>query len=1102
MADIKFSTFSYLSLKGCNNEFSAEKALGENLINKTIVRDELHNNYLVFDSENDMWDHYKSVKAKHWHEVIINKKLQRLKFDIDAKAEEINDIDNIILGTSNNCDEKALAVLNLIIDKIIFTFNNTYSDKIDRSFLLVTNSSGQDINKSYKYSYHILIIPYGVIYAEECRNLTDTVKSSLESKVSAVIDNSINKPSQNFRLLGSSKADSVRIKRIDNNLAEMLGTCKVDDPTNYVLVCNKGLKTMPSLLKTSDIKYSYEFNIETVNKVIELLTEKGLIDSFTYSNFTNNIITFRRKCPSMCPVHEKVHENDNMFVTIHNNERGKNVYYNCYRKYEKNASSSMFVGVIDEIKYEVDKIELDTHITRRIKDIKDGNINAHDSLKSKFEFLPANQVNIYNKSSLDPYEYRPTLIVSAQMKMGKTKTLKKYIEEYFPESIIDNSVIRFMSARMTFSSSLLNEFSDFTLYNTIDEHIINASRFPRVIVQVESLHRLSERDDVDLLILDEVESILEQFNSPLHKNLIKTFAIFEKLMRDAKYVICMDANISDRTYNIIKTMRSNHEIYFHQNRFSKAKDDKYFFTSSMYTWYNKLETFLPTKKRIVIPTNSLKEAENCQLLIEKYCTAHKIEKKIMIYTSKTTAGIKADHFGNVKKYWCDYDIIIYTPTLSAGVSFEEAHFDVLFGYFNDCSCTVESCRQMLGRVRNLKDKEHYICLTSIKGSYSLPTDINLMKDIIYSNRSTLLSDKVLNPPCFMSYSEKGELSYYESPYSKIWFENVKMENISKNNFIMRFIDQIADSGAEISNLENVFINDDKYGYLYTQRASASEEIMAERARNIAKAEDKDKSFIDDISQRIQLQMDVSDAERNTKDKYYFKDAYNWHDKHVTEEFVATYNKESVKTIFRNLNEIKRCTTIEESLLFMKNSELNYYKKAQSDPEFESTDLQSSKVKYRYHKHALAQYFLLSSNLSMNDRKHVHITDLYLRYCALASYIENYGNKKVITDIIGKNYNCTSLYKKSGDSDESKEKFINYILKFVVNPLLRMMYGLNIVKCKNDKFYELKNDKNGDLFILSDHCPIIMSKLTECYTDYRIFDRFYYDLTRCQFLLGD
>ena len=113
----------------------------------------------------------------------------------------------------------------------------------------------------------------------------------------------------------------------------------------------------------------------------------------------------------------------------------------------------------------------------------------------------------------------------------------------------------------------------------------------RLIIQVESLFRMhiEENKVTDLLILDEVESILSQLGSGLHKKFNASFAMFLWLLKSSKQVVCMDANISNRTYNILSKFRG--PLYFHCNRYQSAKDDIYYFTlAKIYGYHNCLKS--------------------------------------------------------------------------------------------------------------------------------------------------------------------------------------------------------------------------------------------------------------------------------------------------------------------------------------------------------------------------------------------------------------------------------------------------------------------------------------------------------------------------------
>lgn len=48
--------------------------------------------------------------------------------------------------------------------------------------------------------------------------------------------------------------------------------------------------------------------------------------------------------------------------------------------------------------------------------------------------------------------------------------------------------------------------------------------------------------------------------------------------------------------------------------------------------------------------------------------------------------------------------------MTAGISYEVENFDIVMGYFDPNSCQAEICSQMLGRIRNVKEKTYYICV--------------------------------------------------------------------------------------------------------------------------------------------------------------------------------------------------------------------------------------------------------------------------------------------------------------------------------------------------------------------------------------------------------
>jgi hypothetical protein len=81
---------------------------------------------------------------------------------------------------------------------------------------------------------------------------------------------------------------------------------------------------------------------------------------------------------------------------------------------------------------------------------------------------------------------------------------------------------------------------------------------------------------------------------------------------------------------------------------------------------------------------------NCHLgkVIHQYIKQLYSSLKVEFYSKDT--GNKED-FDDVNSTFIKYDVIIYTPTLTAGVSFEASHFDIVYGIFDPESCDSLLC---------------------------------------------------------------------------------------------------------------------------------------------------------------------------------------------------------------------------------------------------------------------------------------------------------------------------------------------------------------------------------------------------------------------------
>ncbi|MFM7988705.1 MAG: hypothetical protein ACKPKO_56270, partial [Candidatus Fonsibacter sp.] len=105
---------------------------------------------------------------------------------------------------------------------------------------------------------------------------------------------------------------------------------------------------------------------------------------------------------------------------------------------------------------------------------------------------------------------------------------------------------------------------------------------------------------------------------------------------------------------------------------------------------NKIFNDLDLNLKLVLPTMSATiGADMYEKLRKKYP-----DKMILYYSGITPDQEKLD-ITKILDKWGQVDVVIYSPTIEAGVSFDSIHFDRLYGFMCN-SCTVLSYFQMDG----------------------------------------------------------------------------------------------------------------------------------------------------------------------------------------------------------------------------------------------------------------------------------------------------------------------------------------------------------------------------------------------------------------------
>ena len=239
------------------------------------------------------------------------------------------------------------------------------------------------------------------------------------------------------------------------------------------------------------------------------------------------------------------------------------------------------------------------------------------------------------------------------------------------------------------------------------------NKYNRLGIQAESLHRV-DLATYDLVIVDESEAVLSQFSSPTMTKKKGCKEVFQDLFSNSKKLVLMDANQTDKTYNVVNRLRGSKRVQCHVNLGDpnapkkwavpilgkSGKEKGLLMARAVVAKLNKGE-------KIAVYSTSQRYAARLKNKIQNLCPT----KSCMLYDGKTDGNVKQQHFKNVDKYWVQYDIVIYTPTVSVGVSFEVPDFfECLFVYAYNQSCPIQDIFQGTARIRKLKSDTMYFAL--------------------------------------------------------------------------------------------------------------------------------------------------------------------------------------------------------------------------------------------------------------------------------------------------------------------------------------------------------------------------------------------------------
>jgi hypothetical protein len=397
------------------------------------------------------------------------------------------------------------------------------------------------------------------------------------------------------------------------------------------------------------------------------------------------------------------------------------------------------------------------------------------------------------------------------------------------------------------------------------------------------------------------------------------------------------------------------------------------------------------------------------------------------------------------------------------VSFEVSHFDTVYGYFTEMSCPVETCIQMIGRIRDVKSRQYNIYLEG--DGNKLPTNISEITKLIYLSRDNL-SKVIDNNMLAFEYGPKGEIKYYNTDYFHLYVQNLRVKNISRNIFVKHFIHSIAATGANTAVMEAPAeqLQSPNRDNIITEYKTIRQDIQNVENKKIAEAFELTPEQYLDVKLASAAGEDTSVELKNACKLYNLRQTYNYYAA-IDSRFVAIYDRNNVKRWYRNLCRISQCDNIMISLEIIRREELkNYVNVMESSNDNKiNSDIHR---RYVYDQHRLAISLLHYCGWNgLRDKK-------YITLWSLCNNMKTHENTILgDLDIIYYYFEAHRLQrldlKKLAGARDNPALYITILLA-VINRVLYVMYGAKIHKQRGDMYHI----EESDLFTYSAETSVV------------------------------
>jgi hypothetical protein len=504
------------------------------------------------------------------------------------------------------------------------------------------------------------------------------------------------------------------------------------------------------------------------------------------------------------------------------------------------------------------------------------------------------------------------VILFAHLGKGKTAYIKNCLNLHIQLAINDSLKknlpaipkykILFLSSRQSFANFVEGKFSEYGIKNYMNFKKESVISEDRLVIQMESLHKLDKTIKYDAVIIDECSSVFAEMSST---TMLKTLDVYQTLLRvvkDASKVLYCDGFILNNTLDFCRGVKQDgeeivcvHNTVPSNNREAIQVENGEFDDMVM-------KKFIVGGKTYVCSTSKT-HLKTLEVKIEtwlKHCTDKNIlkeDREYIFYHSENSKAIN-NTLKDVNKIWATLRLVGTTPKITVGISYDGKDFDDCFiDASNANGATPRDILQMANRIRHLKSNTMYFTLpTRIMFGKSREALFSTFENYleVEKDRQKLISDRILQDNTGKEHKDFIEIfkCYMEQAdpiLKRMLHFNMREKIVSQTNFRTLFLKLMKDMGYIITTIEDKTKRETAEANYVENPVEAFDAIPIVSSAEIQKL-------------KIQQMDDPSKENNDIIDKYFFQSF--WDGKTIEETkatiFFELYQNSHKRHVFKNL----------------------------------------------------------------------------------------------------------------------------------------------------------------------------------------------------------